>query len=38
MTKYFFTKKAIDDLSAIWDYIYELWSENQAGKYYNALL
>lgn len=38
MAKYFLTKKAVEDLSAIWDYTYETWSENQADKYYKLLI
>lgn len=38
MFKYFLTNKAVDDLSKIWDYTYEVWSENQADKYYYQLL
>lgn len=38
MTKYHLTNKAVDDLSKIWDYTYEVWSENQADKYYFELL
>ena len=38
MPKYFLTNKAIEDLSTIWDYSYEVWSENQADKYYVELL
>jgi len=38
MTKYFFSNKAIEDLSAIWNYTIETWSEEQADKYYNMLL
>lgn len=38
MVKYFLTNKAIEDLSKIWDYTYEVWSENQADKYYFDLL
>lgn len=38
MAKYFLTKKAIEDLSTIWDYTYESWSENQADKYYKLLI
>ena len=33
MAKYHLTNKAVDDLSEIWDYTYEVWSENQADKY-----
>ena len=38
MVKYTLTNKAVDDLSKIWDYTYEVWSENQADKYYFLLL
>jgi len=38
MAKYFLTKKAIEDLSAIWDYTFEVWSEKQADKYYLELI
>jgi toxin ParE1/3/4 len=38
MAKYMITIKAVDDLSKIWEYTYETWSENQADKYYNELL
>ena len=38
MSKYFLSNKAVDDLSKIWDYTYEIWSENQADKYYYELL
>ena len=38
MSKYHLTNKAVDDLSKIWDYTYEVWSENQADKYYFELL
>ena len=38
MAKYFLTNKAIDDLSKIWDYTYEVWFEKQADKYYYELL
>jgi len=38
MSKYYLTNKAVDDLSKIWDYTYEVWSENQADKYYYELL
>ena len=38
MAKYFLTNKAVEDLSKIWDYTYEVWSENQADKYYFELL
>ena len=38
MAKYYLTNKAVQDLSEIWDYTYDEWSENQADKYYNFLL
>ena len=34
MASYTFSKKAVDDLSAIWEYSCEVWSEQQADKYY----
>ena len=38
MANYIFTNKAVEDLSKIWDYTYEVWSEEQADKYYCQLL
>lgn len=38
MAKYFLTNKAVDDLSNIWGYTYEAWSEYQADKYYELLI
>ena len=38
MIKYFLSNKAVEDLSNIWDYTYEIWSENQADKYYKLLI
>lgn len=38
MAKYYLTNKAVEDLTNIWDYTYDEWSENQADKYYNLLL
>jgi toxin ParE1/3/4 len=38
MASYIITKKAVDDVTMIWDYIYEVWSENQADKYYLEIL
>lgn len=37
MAKYFLTNKAVEDLSKIWEYTYEVWSESQADKYYDLL-
>ncbi|MBS1556756.1 MAG: type II toxin-antitoxin system RelE/ParE family toxin [Bacteroidetes bacterium] len=38
MASYVLTKKAVLDLSAIWEYTFEEWSEKQADKYYFMLL
>ena len=38
MASYLLTKKALEDLSKIWDYTFEVWSENQADNYYFMLL
>ena len=38
MAKYFLTNKAVEDLSKIWQYTYEVWSEIQADKYYELLV
>lgn len=38
MAKYHLTKKALQDLSEIWDYMYDEWSEKQADKYYRLLM
>ena len=38
MAKYSLTNKAVEDLSNIWDYTYEVWSESQADKYYELLI
>ncbi len=38
MRKYYLSNKAKDDLSNIWDYTFQTWSENQADKYYFELL
>ncbi|NDP26613.1 MAG: type II toxin-antitoxin system RelE/ParE family toxin [Flavobacterium sp.] len=38
MPKFHLTNKAVEDLSKIWDYTLELWSEEQADKYYLELL
>ena len=32
MAKYHFTNKAVEDLSNIWNYTYEVWSEKQVEK------
>ncbi len=38
MAKYKLTNKAVDDLTQIWNYTIDRWSENQADKYYQMLL
>lgn len=38
MAKYYLTNKAVEDLTEIWDYTFEQWSEQQADKYYQMLL
>jgi len=38
MAKYHLTKKAVEDLTEIWNYTYEEWSETQADAYYFLLL
>lgn len=38
MAEYKLTNKAVEDLSKIWDYTFEVWSEKQADKYYAGLI
>ena len=38
MAKYKLTNKAVEDLSKIWNYTLEVWSEKQADKYYDGLI
>ena len=38
MAKFNLTNKAVEDLSRIWNYTFEKWSEDQADKYYFVLL
>jgi toxin ParE1/3/4 len=38
MAKYRLTIKAVEDLTSIWNYTLEKWSEKQADKYYNLLV
>ena len=37
MAKYILTNKAVEDLTKIWNYTYEVWSENQADKYFETI-
>jgi toxin ParE1/3/4 len=38
MANYKLTNKAVEDLSEIWNYTFEVWSEQQADKYYKELI
>ena len=38
MAEYKLTNQAVEDLSKIWDYTFEVWSEKQADKYYDGLI
>ncbi|MDL2211153.1 type II toxin-antitoxin system RelE/ParE family toxin [Bacteroides sp. OttesenSCG-928-M17] len=38
MAKYRITKKAVEDLSDIWNYTLNVWSERQADLYYEMLI
>lgn len=38
MAGYKFTNKAVEDLTQIWNYTFNKWSENQADIYYHLLL
>lgn len=38
MAEYKLTNKAVEDLTKIWNYTFEEWSEEQADKYYEILL
>lgn len=38
MAKFKLTQKAVEDLSNIWEYTYEVWSEKQADHYYEMLI
>lgn len=38
MAKYRFTNKAVEDLSDIWEYTINVWSERQADVYYDMLI
>ncbi|MFM2387109.1 MAG: hypothetical protein RL660_1866 [Bacteroidota bacterium] len=38
MAKYKLTNKAVEDLTSIWEYTINKWSEQQADKYYEMLL
>jgi toxin ParE1/3/4 len=38
MPKIKFTNNAVNDLTDIWNYTIETWSESQADQYYNLIL
>lgn len=38
MAKLRFTNKAVEDLTRIWEYTLDTWSETQADAYYNMLV
>ena len=38
MASYVLTHRAVEDLTDIWNYSFEEWSESQADKYYSSLL
>jgi toxin ParE1/3/4 len=38
MAKFKFTNSAVKDLSEIWSYTIDTWSESQADKYYKLLI
>ena len=38
MAEFKLTNKAVEDLSKIWDYTFEVWSEKQADNYYEMLI
>lgn len=38
MAKYILTNKAVEDLSGIWNYTFDYWSERQADVYYEMLI
>jgi len=33
-----FTRKAVEDLSSIWNYTFDTWSEKQADFYYKSII
>lgn len=38
MADFKLTNKAVEDLTKIWNYTFEVWSEKQADKYYASLI
>jgi toxin ParE1/3/4 len=38
MSGYRLTIKAVEDLTEIWNYTFEVWSDSQADRYYELLV
>ena len=38
MPNYFLSTRAVEDLSNIWNYTFDTWSEKQADRYYTLIL
>ena len=38
MAKFFLTNKAVNDLTNIWNYTFDQWSEDQADRYYLEII
>ena len=38
MAKLHFSNKAVEDLSGIWSYTADMWSEKQADQYYDMII
>ncbi len=38
MAEFYLTNKAVNDLTEIWNYTFEQWSEQQADNYYHKLI
>lgn len=38
MASVYFAEKAVQDLTNIWNYTFDAWSERQADKYYELLI
>jgi toxin ParE1/3/4 len=38
MPEFKLTNKAVEDLTKIWEYTFEVWSEKQADGYYNTII
>jgi toxin ParE1/3/4 len=38
MTQFKLSKRAVEDLTSIWEYTFKIWSEKQADHYYSLLM